>query len=105
MVFVKYFEIYMLSDTLLNITSCGAFINQNFQFSGKKPWALSFSYGRALQASVLKAWGGKEENVAAAQKELLKRAYLNSQACLGKYDGEVTSAGAADSLFVANHSY
>ena len=29
----------------------------------KKPWALTFSYGRALQASVLKAWAGKKENV------------------------------------------
>ena len=41
---------------------------------GKKPWALTFSYGRALQASVLKAWGGKADNVKAAQEELLKRA-------------------------------
>ena len=32
-----------------------------------KPWALTFSYGRALQGSVLKAWEGKPENVAAAQ--------------------------------------
>ena len=40
----------------------------------KKPWALTFSYGRALQASVLAAWQGKPENVATAQQELLKRA-------------------------------
>ena len=39
-----------------------------------KPWALTFSYGRALQASVLAAWQGKPENVVAAQEELLKRA-------------------------------
>lgn len=39
-----------------------------------KPWALTFSYGRALQASVLRAWGGKKENIAAGQAELLKRA-------------------------------
>nr|AQZ26745.1 fructose-biphosphate aldolase [Aurelia sp. 1 GW-2014] len=80
-------------------------LNAMNKYQGKKPWALSFSYGRALQASVLKAWGGKEENVAAAQKELLKRAYLNSQAYHGKYEGEITSAGAADSLFIENHSY
>ncbi|KAH8326973.1 hypothetical protein KR067_001417, partial [Drosophila pandora] len=36
--------------------------------------ALTFSYGRALQASVLRAWGGKKENIAAGQAELLKRA-------------------------------
>jgi fructose-bisphosphate aldolase class I len=39
-----------------------------------RPWALTFSYGRALQASVLAAWQGKVENVAAAKQELLKRA-------------------------------
>lgn len=40
----------------------------------KRPWALTFSYGRALQASVLRAWAGKPENVLAGQQELLKRA-------------------------------
>lgn len=39
-----------------------------------RPWALTFSYGRALQASVLRAWGGKKENIGAGQQELLKRA-------------------------------
>lgn len=39
-----------------------------------KPWTLTFSYGRALQASVWKTWAGKDENVKAAQQELLKRA-------------------------------
>ena len=43
-------------------------------FEGRKPWALSFSFGRALQASVLKAWKGQDANVKAAQTELLKRA-------------------------------
>lgn len=36
-------------------------------FQGKKPWALTFSYGRALQASTLASWGGKPENIKAAQ--------------------------------------
>ena len=44
----------------------------------KKPWALTFSYGRALQASVLRAWGGKDENVKAGQDELMKRAKVFS---------------------------
>lgn len=43
----------------------------------KRPWALTFSYGRALQASVLRAWGGKKENIKAAQDELLKRARVS----------------------------
>jgi len=70
-----------------------------------KPWALSFSYGRALQASVLKAWKGEKANVADAQKALLHRARLNSLACRGKYQGEEGGAGASESLFVANHQY
>ncbi|KAL1115526.1 hypothetical protein AAG570_007555 [Ranatra chinensis] len=55
------------------------------KFVGRKPWALTFSYGRALQASVLKAWGGKAENVGTGQSELLKRAKANGDAALGKY--------------------
>lgn len=55
---------------------------------GPHPWKLSFSYGRALQDSALKAWAGKAENVAAAQKAFLKRAEMNSQASLGTYQGE-----------------
>lgn len=42
-----------------------------------KPWALTFSYGRALQASVLAAWQGKADNVKLAQQELLKRAKVS----------------------------
>jgi len=79
-------------------------INQ-YQDPGRKPWALAFSYGRALQASVLKAWQGKKENVASAQKELQKRAYANHMACLGQYSGNVEGASGKESLFVANHSY
>jgi fructose-bisphosphate aldolase class I len=50
-----------------------------------KPWKLSFSYGRALQAAPLKAWGGKAENEAAAQAALMERAKANGAATLGKY--------------------
>lgn len=55
---------------------------------GPHPWKLSFSYGRALQASALKAWQGKAENEGAARAALLTRASLNSQACAGTYKGE-----------------
>ena len=44
------------------------------KFPANKPWALTFSYGRALQASVLRAWGGKKEQISAGQEELIKRA-------------------------------
>ena len=71
-----------------------------------RPWALTFSYGRALQASVLRAWGGKKENVCAGQNELLKRAKGNGDASQGKYvAGSVTGASGDKALFVANHAY
>ena len=76
------------------------------RFEGKKPWTLTFSYGRALQQSVLKAWQGKPENVAAAQRELQIRAKANGEASLGKYTGSGAVGGAASaSLHVANYSY
>ena len=43
----------------------------------QRPWALTFSYGRALQASVLKAWQGKPEKVSEGQKTFLHRAKVN----------------------------
>ena len=49
------------------------------------PWKLSFSYGRALQAAALKAWGGKAENVPAAQQAFLHRARANGAAALGTW--------------------
>jgi fructose-bisphosphate aldolase class I len=50
------------------------------------PWQLSFSFGRALQAPVLKTWEGKSENVVKAQNEFVKRARLNSLARTGRYE-------------------
>uniref|UniRef100_A0A7N8Y7H6 Fructose-bisphosphate aldolase n=1 Tax=Mastacembelus armatus TaxID=205130 RepID=A0A7N8Y7H6_9TELE len=71
-----------------------------------RPWALTFSYGRALQASALKAWGGKPENGKACQEEYVKRALNNSLAALGKYvSSGAKGAAAQESLFVADHAY
>ena len=53
------------------------------------PWLLSFSYGRALQQTVLQTWQGKAQNVAAAQQALLKRARLNGAAQRGEYRAEM----------------
>ena len=55
---------------------------------GGLPWALTFSYGRALQAASLQAWGGKSENVAAGQRAFTHRAKMNSLAALGKWDAK-----------------
>ena len=59
------------------------------------PWQLSFSYGRALQAPVLKAWKGEAANVAAAQQAFHHRAWCNSNARFGKYTGDMETAKAA----------
>ena len=56
---------------------------------GKAPWELSFSFGRALQGPVLKAWNGLTENMAAAQKVLCERARCNSVARFGRYSVEM----------------
>lgn len=70
----------------------------------KKPWRLSFSYGRALQASVLKTWAGKGENKAAAQAALLARAKANGEAQLGVYKGTADGSG-KESLFQKGYVY
>jgi fructose-bisphosphate aldolase class I len=70
-----------------------------------RPWCLSFSYGRALQASCLKAWQGKDENVEKAQQAFIERAKANSEATLGQYKGGSESGSASESLHVANYSY
>lgn len=70
-----------------------------------KPWALTFSYGRALQASALKAWKGEPKQLALAQKEFMKRAKANSEAALGQYAGRAAGTAASESLHVANYRY
>ena len=52
---------------------------------GGFPWRLTFSYGRALQAAPQKAWSGKSENVAAAQRAFTHRAMMNSLAAMGQW--------------------
>src|ERR1700710_2432819 len=52
---------------------------------GGLPWALTFSYRRALQAAPQKAWSGKSKNVAAGQAAFAHRALMNSQASLGQW--------------------
>ena len=59
------------------------------------PWQLSFSYGRALQAPVLKAWKGDAANVAAAQQAFYHRAWCNSKARFGDYTEAMETAKAA----------
>ena len=68
------------------------------------PRSLSFSYGRALQQSTLKAWQGKAENLGAAQDQLKARAQANSEANLGKYVAG-SQPSADETLFVKGYKY
>ena len=61
---------------------------------GNLPWALTFSYGRALQAAPQKAWAGKAENVKAAQAAFMHRAEMNSLAALGKWKADLEKKAA-----------
>ena len=58
------------------------------------PWQLSFSFGRALQAPVLKAWKGDPANVGEAQRAFHHRAWCNSKARFGEYTEEMETAQA-----------
>ena len=61
---------------------------------GPQPWALTFSYGRALQDDALKSWSGSAANYAAGQKAFAKRARLNGLAAAGRYTAEMESQAA-----------
>ena len=69
-----------------------AHLNAMNNLGKKLPWTLSFSYGRALQQAAMTTWGGKPENVAAAQKVLFHRGKLNGAAALGKYSEDMEKA-------------
>jgi fructose-bisphosphate aldolase class I len=62
-------------------------LNLNAMNLSQNPWTLSFSFGRALQNSVLSTWDGKPENIEAAQDRLRERIMACSQATLGEYTG------------------
>ena len=61
---------------------------------GGLPWRLTFSYGRALQAAPQKAWAGKAENVAAAQRAFSHRATMNGLAALGQWKQDLEKKAA-----------
>ncbi|KAI7728816.1 hypothetical protein M8C21_022641 [Ambrosia artemisiifolia] len=82
-----------------------ATLNLNAMNQSPNPWHVSFSYARALQNTCLKTWGGRPENVKAAQDALLQRASANSLAQLGKYTGEGESEEAKKGMFVKGYVY
>ncbi|XP_047330128.1 fructose-bisphosphate aldolase, cytoplasmic isozyme-like [Impatiens glandulifera] len=80
-------------------------LNAMNKLMAKKPWTLSFSFGRALQQSTIKAWAGKDENIAKAQEVLVARCRANSEATLGTYQGGAATEGASESLHVKDYKY
>jgi fructose-bisphosphate aldolase, class I len=62
--------------------------------AGPLPWSLTFSYGRALQDTALKAWGGAAASFGTGQKEFAKRAKLNGLATTGRYSADMESQAA-----------
>ena len=62
---------------------------------GGAPWALTFSYGRALQTAALLAWGGDARNNAQAQAAFAHRARMNALAAAGEWKPELDRAAAA----------
>jgi len=80
------------------------FLNEINKVDRVGPWALTFSFSRAMQSSCIKAWGGKPENVEKAQALLVGRAQANSEASQGKYVAG-SQASTEGSLYVKNYVY
>ena len=58
----------------------------NVKFKSRLPWALAFSFARAIQQPALEIWKGRDENVSAAQQALYHRAHCNQAARRGEYN-------------------
>jgi len=80
------------------------YLNEINKIDRKGPWALTFSFSRAMQTSCLKTWAGKKENKEAAQKQLLARAQANSEASKGEYKAG-SQPSSEESLYVKNYVY
>jgi fructose-bisphosphate aldolase class I len=61
----------------------------NARFKSRLPWALAFSFARAIQQPALEIWSGRQENVVAAQQALYHRALCNKAARSGEYSSEM----------------
>lgn len=71
----------------------------NVRFKGRLPWALAFSFGRALQEPALEIWHGEQANVAAAQQALYHRARCNQAARSGEYDASMDQDASTTEAF------
>ena len=67
----------------------------NVRFAGRLPWALAFSFARAIQQPALELWRGQADHVPAAQDALRHRAECNRAARRGRYDSTTDAEIAA----------
>ena len=67
-------------------------LNTMNEIGGSLPWAVTFSYGRALQAAAMKRWAGHSDNVESARQVAFHRAQMNGAAALGQYSSEMEKA-------------
>jgi fructose-bisphosphate aldolase, class I len=70
----------------------------NIHFKSRAPWALAFSFARAIQQPALEIWRGEEANVKAAQQALLHRARCNRAARRGEYNAAMERTAGSDGL-------
>ena len=70
----------------------------NLRFNSRLPWALAFSFARAIQQPALEIWHGKDTNVPAAQQALLHRAKCNRAARRGEYTAAMETVGVRQQL-------
>lgn len=83
-------------------TDASVALNEINKYDSSKPWRLTFSYGRALQSSVISAWEGKSENIEKAQTTLLQLAKNNGLASQGLFEGNTVGG---KSLHEKNYVY
>lgn len=81
--------IAFLSGGQPGVSASGRLNAMNLRFKSNLPWALTFSFSRALQYPAMEIWNGKETNVLAAQKALHHRAICNRAARLGAYHADM----------------
>ena len=94
--------IFLLTVSLFALSAPSFTQNYKVKKVGKALWNVSFSYGRALQHSCLKAWKGSDLD--AGQKALIARAQANSEASKGSYVAG-SQPSSDEQLFVAGYTY
>uniref|UniRef100_A0A0A9Y4T3 Fructose-bisphosphate aldolase n=1 Tax=Lygus hesperus TaxID=30085 RepID=A0A0A9Y4T3_LYGHE len=71
----------------------------------KRPWHVTFSFGRALQKSALLTWAKDPSNMQAVHEVFLRRCKANSEAVQGIYGGDAATSESKQSLFTKNYTY